>query len=426
MINSHCVVSLLVIRPFRALSTFILPCFIALPLLFLTACGGNSPSGTPAPVASNSVPLSVDTTAYSNLNMLTPSVTLCSPAAPTSCQTIDHILVDTGSVGLRVFASALDPSINLPQQISSTSGGNPVAECFPFASGYTWGAVKLANLQLGAETANNMAIQVMGDASYPIIPTGCSNFGQSLNSASILHANGILGVGLFRQDCKALCTNPSYTVNIYYVCSTSACNSINQNLADQLQNPVSLFGTDNNGVIIQLNPIVTPQNGQLDATGALIFGVDTKANNGSANTTTLFTDANGMVTTFYKGQIYSDSFFDSGSNTLAFNDPSITQCATTGPQRLPGFYCPGSQLLLTAMSAGTDNVTSNVINFSVDNAARMIYGSPFSFAAFTNIAAPAWNDSVFDWGLPFYYGNTVYTVMENATTTKGNGPYFGW
>jgi hypothetical protein len=29
----------------------------------------------------------------------------------------------------------------------------------------------------------------------------------------------------------------------------------------------------------------------------------------------------------------------------------------------------------------------------------------------------------FDWGLPFYYGRTVYSAIENATTSVGTGPY---
>src|ERR1700735_4765928 len=39
------------------------------------------------------------------------SVTLCAPGSTTNCQTIDHVLVDTGSVGLRVLQSVLTPSL---------------------------------------------------------------------------------------------------------------------------------------------------------------------------------------------------------------------------------------------------------------------------------------------------------------------------
>jgi hypothetical protein len=31
----------------------------------------------------------------------------------------------------------------------------------------------------------------------------------------------------------------------------------------------------------------------------------------------------------------------------------------------------------------------------------------------------------FDWGLPFYYGRTVYAAVENATAV-GTGPYLAF
>jgi hypothetical protein len=372
------------------------------------------------------MPLSVDATAYSNLNILTTSITLCSTTTPTICQIIDHVLVDTGSVGLRVFASALKSTLNLTQQVSTTSNGNPVVECYPFASGYTWGSVKFANVQLGGETVTNLAIQVMGDPLYSTVPTSCSSFGTSINTAAQVFANGILGVGLFKQDCQDFCIGASSLANIYYSCNMTSCTNIPQNIPEQLQNPVSLFTKDNNGVIIQLNPIYTPKTGQLIATGTMIFGVDTENNNVSTNTTTLTTNSAGMISTQYQGQTFTNSFLDTGSNVTMFTDNTITSCPTSGALAMPGFYCPPTQLLLTATSSGLNNSSSHTINFSVDNAASMVYNSPFNYAAFTNIAAPAWTTTTFDWGLPFYYGNSVYTVIEGNTTTKGSGPYFGW
>ncbi len=75
------------------------------------------------------------------------SVTVCVPGTST-CATIDHVSVDTGSTGLRLIASALPSGFTLPQQ---QTGGNPEAECFTFADGYVWGSVRLADLKLGGE-----------------------------------------------------------------------------------------------------------------------------------------------------------------------------------------------------------------------------------------------------------------------------------
>ncbi len=55
------------------------------------------------------------------------TITVCAPAAPTNCQTIDHILVDTGSSGLRIISSALSSALALSQQ--TDAGGDAVAEC---------------------------------------------------------------------------------------------------------------------------------------------------------------------------------------------------------------------------------------------------------------------------------------------------------
>jgi hypothetical protein len=31
--------------------------------------------------------------------------------------------------------------------------------------------------------------------------------------------------------------------------------------------------------------------------------------------------------------------------------------------------------------------------------------------------------TTFDWGLPFYFGHTVYTAIQGAVTAVGTGPY---
>jgi len=127
---------------------------------FLVGCGGGSSSSsssssggtTPtvqtiatsgtnvAPISVNGGPPGID---YEDAAFA--SVTVCVPGTST-CQTVDNILVDTGSSGLRILSSAL--TLPLPQQ---TSGGNPVVECFPFVSGYTWGPVQTADVEMASE-----------------------------------------------------------------------------------------------------------------------------------------------------------------------------------------------------------------------------------------------------------------------------------
>ena len=98
------------------------------------------------------------------------SVTVCSPNSTTACQTINDILLDTGSSGLRLFKQALAPSVVLtPVQ----SGTGLLAECAHFADGSTdWGPVQRADIRLGNEPAVTVPIQVI-DATFGTVPATC-------------------------------------------------------------------------------------------------------------------------------------------------------------------------------------------------------------------------------------------------------------
>src|SRR5579862_7358758 len=102
-------------------------------------------------------------------NGLFTSVTICVPGSTSSCQTIDGVLVDTGSTGFRVLSSVL--TLSLPQQ---TALGGPVAECNQFLDGFTWGPVQTADIVLSGERASTVPIQVIGTSGLPAIPAACS------------------------------------------------------------------------------------------------------------------------------------------------------------------------------------------------------------------------------------------------------------
>jgi len=44
--------------------------------------------------------------------------------------------------------------------------------------------------------------------------------------------------------------------------------------------------------------------------------------------------------------------------------------------------------------------------------------------AFSEVAGP--NPGGFAWGLPFFFGRTIYTAIEGQTTPGGVGPYFAF
>ena len=335
-------------------------------LFCAVGCGGgsssatqNTPTPTPTPSGNNVMAISVNAgPAGSYANGAFASVTVCAPGT-TTCQTIDGVLIDTGSSGLRILSSALTTS--LTQQKSAD--GNPVVECLPFVSGYTWGPVQTADIELAGEKASAVPIQVINETEYPT-PTACSNNGASQSTLSTLGANGILGVGTFAQDCGRACVltgpeNPS----LYYECPSSGCTVVGESLANQVPNPVALFSSDNNGVIIELPSASAPE---ATLSGSLIFGIGTQSNNGLGSAQVYSVDGSGNFITAYKSQTYNESFIDSGSNGLYFlsaGTAGIPACSDASY-----FYCPSSTENLSATTSGSNGTPTSTIDFSVGNA----------------------------------------------------------
>jgi Protein of unknown function (DUF3443) len=379
------------------------------------ASGGSGSSGGSTPAGSNVVSVVVDagpTSTSPEVNTLFTTVTVCVPGT-TSCQTIDHIQVDTGSFGLRLLASVL--TVTLPVQ--TLTNGASLLECTQFVDGYSWGPVALADVQISDEMASSVPVQVIGDPNFTSVPANCSSVGTAEDTVAAFGANGILGVGVFAQDCGSGCVT-TVDNDVYYSCTSTLCEPTTVALANQVPDPVTLFAMDNNGVIIQL-PTVAAQ-GAATVTGSMIFGIDTQTNNKSGGQKVLTVDSTaGQITTVFNGQSLNQSFLDTGSNGLFFNDTSITACSESG---LTDFYCPAATQSFSATLQGQNNASASV-SFSVGDAATL-GGNDASLVAFPTLAGPYTNSAdTFDWGLPFYYGRTVYTAFENGTTSVGAGPY---
>jgi hypothetical protein len=407
--------------------------------LLVSACGGggggSSSSGTAAgsssstsgsgtsninstvlsPVlAANAVRVSVDSGVSGVPNMPFVSITLCTPGT-SQCQTIDHVLVDTGSWGLRVFASQLPATMTLPQQ--KDGAGNLVAECMQFFDGYTWGPVKLADLQIGGEKAASLPVQVI-DPGYASLPADCAAIGSPRNTPSALQANGVLGIGVFKHDCGAACAQQAVAAT-YYGCNGSACTSIPLAESLQVANPIPYFATDNNGSLLSL-PAVS--GGATAVTGQLVFGIGTQTNNTLGGAQVIgVSPSTGTFTTVQNGTTYSSSILDSGSTGLFFQSNALPVCASPNN----AYFCPVSTALMSAMIEGVNGATS-AVNFSVGNATA-IAQTYSGDAALPLLAGPAFvKSSVFDWGLPFFYGRNVYAAVEQQATPGGMGPYVAY
>jgi hypothetical protein len=381
--------------------------------------GGNQTAATGANVLDvivDSGPAGLD---ISDTDVLFATATICAPGTST-CQTIDHLVVDTGAVGVRVLESVL--TLSLPDV--KNAGGQNLAECLSFVDGSSaWGPLKTADVRLGGETATGLTVQVIGDKSFAI-PASCT--GTALTDVQTLGANGFLGVGILLQDCGAACALSARSLSNpgnYYTCSSaSACAVASVPQSQQVSHPVAAFPVDNNGFIIQLPSISA--SGAASVQGQLIFGIGTQDNNGLGSATQIPLDANGYgSTTFPVGGTAYGSVIDSGSNAYFFLDSATTKLPMcTGG--LKDFYCPSSTTSLSATMAAMSGGDLRV-DFRVANLSRL----PASSNALDDVAGPMVGSGsdpsvpAFDWGLPFFFGRAVYIAIEGKSTPAGTGPY---
>ncbi len=382
---------------------------LAIVVLLTSACGGGNDATF---TAVNVQPVSVGPGPSNNVNLLFTTIELCTPGNTTDCQSIDRVLVDTGSTGLRVLSSVLAPSLFLRQQ--TDTAGNPVVECAQFVSGFTWGPVKAADIRIAGELARAAPMQVIADPDFASVPASCSNTGPARNTAQALGANGILGIGVFLQDCGAACAQ-SAIPGTYYVCPATGCRSVAVSLGRQVQNPVALFSRDNNGVIIDLPSIASA--GAPTVNGSMIFGIGTLGNNMPVNPQVIrVNQSTGAFSTQLNAVNYSNSFLDSGSNAHYFASGDLPACPGN-----PDFYCPASTQNLSATMRSTTGAGA-VVSFRVASADTLFAANP-AFFAFNNLAGPNSDPTRFDWGLPFFFGRKVFIAIEGQSTPAGIGPY---
>jgi len=413
--------------------------------------GPNGYQGAPAASSTS------ETLSY--YNDITISVTVCEPGS-TTCVTVPNVLVDTGSVGLRILSTALS-GLTLPG-INDPSTGDPFYECVQYGDlSYTWGPMQLATVKVGGETASQLPgsaansgipIQVIEantsapeevysgpTSSYSAIYNPCLTLpsddeelsgGTDDDTVAALGDNGILGVGTFPQDCGADCASLESTSGEYMVCSGGACGLQAIPVGDQASNPVIGFPVDNNGVLITLPNL--PAAGEATATGTITFGIGTESNN-AVTTQKVFEldDYGNFESATYQGVQYTSTnsggtFIDSGSNALIVSDETTlntSDCLVDGIDI--GLYCPSSPPLNIALTLAGSNNASTVVSLSMGNALDMFSANP-SFAAFNDLGEASCvpstgspcNASTDEWdlGLPFFFNRPIFVGIAGATT----------
>jgi len=358
-----------------------------------------------------------------SLNQLSVSMTICVPGTNT-CQTVSDLLLDTGSSGVRIFASALG---GLATSLPKLGLGN----CTSYADNtYDWGAVASADLQLGQEMARNVPVQIVDDtygdrASACVASINAANASQGISgvtpTADVASQgyNGIVGVNFLAQDCGSYCVTYADS-GTYFACSGSSCTASTAALAQQLTNPVSLLTYDNNGVVLNLPAI--SGTGTSSATGTLYLGVGTQPNNTPVSgVRTLTADPNETDANFtYFSTSFQGStltgFIDSGSGCLSFPFSNTSLLPTDSS----GNFIPSSPVFLSATQIGYNGVNA-AVNFTIA-AANSSQVQPECGASLGSSFA----SGDFDWGLPFFLGRTVFVGLENHSSSLGSGLYWAW
>ncbi|MGZ5272129.1 MAG: DUF3443 family protein [Ramlibacter sp.] len=331
------------------------------------------------------------------------TITVCTPGGSV-CRDIDHVLLDTGSYGLRLAAAALPAELVLPPL--RTADGTPTGQCVHFASGFAWGSVRTADVRLGGQAIAALPVQVIGDTgpAFATPPSQCSSVGANLGAR--LDANGVLGVGMQRQDCGTACA-ASASPSIYFGCTEAGCKSAVAPLANQVVNPVAVLPAHNNGVAVVLQQV--PAGGVTSLAGALVLGIGTDTNNQLGTAQAFGVDSRGLLAAGYKGHTYP-AFLDSGANGIYLPDSDLPSCGD--------FFCPAQPTTLGA-SLQSPNGAQRGVDLPVEAIASLPGG--------TVAASIGGNEAgMVTLGLPFFFGRTVFVALKDAPTPAGPGPYWAF
>jgi hypothetical protein len=368
------------------------------------------------------------------------SVTICTPGTST-CQTIDNILVDTGSYGLKIFKSLITIPLT---QVTVNSGASGLASCTGYLDGSGhWGQVVKADVKLGNKTTTTSGgISIVTLDSTYANPAGCSSTPDT--SPSDAGFNGIIGVGSFVEDCSigyggsngcvSTYTNVGSGIangktGKYWACTGMNCQKTAVDAVDQVSNPVAMMPAGyNNGLVMKLPSVGTTGAGA--AYGYLILGIGNETNNTPSTVTVFPVENDATFVTTYRSSDYEYAFIDSGTNFNGFPRSSgfNTLCSSSSD-----FYCPSTETSITAtMKSGS---VTQAITFKVGNMVTLASANPRSMV-FNNIAFDTYDmgNSVsnipFDWGLPFFLGRSVYVGIKGKSATLNSttvsGPFWAF
>lgn len=374
-----------------------------------------------APVVVDGGPMQLQALGTYQLNQPFTTVTVCTPGSTTACQVIDHVLIDTGSTGLQLMAEVLAPGGTTPAggavPTPLTVGGNALRECHLLSSGYTYGSMVSADVIVGGYKVASMPVALISDAAAGAAPSDCAASANNLGAVATMGVNGILGIAAVgsNYDCPT-CVSAAQPTTYYACASSGTCTATAVPLTSQAANLIPLLPADNNGVVISINaPLST---GSQTVSGTMTFGINTESNNSLGSTPLLTVSSTGAFNTTYAGTIYP-SYLTSSAYANYFYNTTIPACLD-----YTNYYCPSGALVQNATLVSADNLVSVSNTFTVDNA-------DIDFANYRYSALPglggvqASSTSSFYWGLPTFFGRSIFLLYTGQTTAGITGPAIG-
>ncbi len=347
-------------------------------------------------------------TPHSGFNRMVVQLTVCVPGMQT-CATIDDVMLDTGSTGLRLEASAVPSWLRLPAVLGPNH--QRLAECLRFVGDDAWGPLARADLHIGGLTASGLPIQIIEDAAA-LQPASCPR--------SDVHptSNGTLGVGSHLTDCQGECRQ-TQSAPLYFQCGDEHCDPLEGSVAEvyRLPNPVSFFQGHDNGVVFDLPD--PAGEGTIESVGTLTIGVGTDGDDRLDTAAIVRLDERGRFTTLYDGRDYPDSYIDSGTETLVVPDDALPRCSG-----MTWAFCVAPVVTREAVTVGRDGAR-NELSFRVGDYRHI---RQRGYGASAEIAVAAMHESgAFVWGAPFFLGKRVAVVLEGrgVPSVAGlEGPFY--
>lgn len=389
----------------------------------LSACNGSTNSSiTPnPPQVNNTVPLIADS-GYNGkaFNRMFVTVTICQPGT-NICQTIDHIMPDSGSTGLRITKSSIQLS-GLP---AITYQGLPITQCMNYGGGYVYGGVVLADVRIGDESATSIPLQIIDDGDQSLVPDSCTSMATYLSFPDS-GQRGNLGINPM--------TNPANDYTLVYSCESSdSCTELSNPVQQMPQtlnvNVISYFKQDNNGVIFSMPAIANAP--AESVVGQMIFGIGTNSNNQVMESTVavLGNPSSNMANfTTNTGIQITPAIIDSGTEFIYWYDALLPAC----PEPFSYLYCPGKPGSIFEWGSMISNYSGGSSFFVQAGIANWNFGGfpdspviPLLGSSTTYLS----NFSIY--GFPFFFGKNIYLGFQGkgnsvSSTALGSSPAWGF